>query len=339
MADIPQELLSIIIPCRNAAGTIGKLLDSIREASDEHVETLVVDDGSTDGSPGIAEQYSMRVVRLRERRGPAFCRNLGAREASGTILFFLDADVVLYPDTILRLRETLRNHPGARAVVGAYSGEPANTGWVPRYRALLSAAYYAGKGTEPIDSFLAAMGAVYREPFLELRGFDESYEEPGMEDLEFGHRFSQRYPVLLDPGIRVRHHFPGFFRNTKNYFSRAFSWTGLFLKRGTFESYQTTAGMGFGKAAGCLGVLLLAVSFFRPWALVACIPVFFVYFLAHRAFYGIVLREPGPAARGMMVLLDLYYSVVVTLGALAGFLWHALPGRKRGPRLGRGVRP
>jgi glycosyltransferase involved in cell wall biosynthesis len=320
----PRDLLSIIIPCHNASGTIVKLLDSIQSASDENVETLVVDDRSTDGSTAIASRYPVRVVCHPERRGPAACRNLGAMEARGKILLFLDADVILYPDTVRRFRETFRQDPDVRAVVGAYSKEAANPGWVPRYRALMSAAYYAGKKVEPIDAFLTAMGAVDREVFLGLKGFDIAYTKPDMEDLEFGHRLSREYPVLLNPDIQVRHHFPGFYRNTRNYFSRAFAWTGLFLRRGRFERYQTTAETGFGKAAGFLGVCLLTASPLSTWTFLASLPVFAFYFHAHRKFYGIVLDEPGWRPKVTMLVLDLYYSVVVTLGAIAGFLFHGI---------------
>ena len=61
-------------------------------------EIIVVDDGSVDATSAIAEAAGYRVLHtVRPRSGPAIARNLGAVQASGDILLFLDADVVPLP--------------------------------------------------------------------------------------------------------------------------------------------------------------------------------------------------------------------------------------------------
>jgi glycosyltransferase involved in cell wall biosynthesis len=83
------ELPSTLAAIKNAAGlaTAG----SSRGGQDQEYEIVVVDDGSTDATAGIAEQSGAKVVSI-NRRQIAAARNAGARAARGDILFFVDAD-------------------------------------------------------------------------------------------------------------------------------------------------------------------------------------------------------------------------------------------------------
>jgi glycosyltransferase involved in cell wall biosynthesis len=63
------------------------------------VEILVVDDGSTDGTPGLVKP-PVRLLSTGGRKGAGAARNIGARAAAGEVLFFTDADVVAPPDWI-----------------------------------------------------------------------------------------------------------------------------------------------------------------------------------------------------------------------------------------------
>ena len=87
-------MLSFIIPAHNEELWIGKCLGSIHTSMEqirESYEVIVVDDASTDSTPRIAEQMRARVIRVEHRKISAV-RNAGAREASGEIFFFVDAD-------------------------------------------------------------------------------------------------------------------------------------------------------------------------------------------------------------------------------------------------------
>jgi glycosyltransferase involved in cell wall biosynthesis len=90
--------VSVVIPVYNGAATIGRALESIFAQTFTDHEIIVVDDGSTDRTRAILEQYGDRV-RLVEQpnRGPSAARNNGARHSSGEYLAFLDADDVWMP--------------------------------------------------------------------------------------------------------------------------------------------------------------------------------------------------------------------------------------------------
>jgi hypothetical protein len=91
--------LSLIIPAHNAAATLGDSLASVLAQTRGDWEAIVVDDASTDGTPGVAEQNKNARVRLisSPRRGPAAARNAGLAVALGGSVTFLDADDVVAP--------------------------------------------------------------------------------------------------------------------------------------------------------------------------------------------------------------------------------------------------
>ncbi len=111
-------MISFIVPAYNEEPLIGRTLASIhvaaREAGESY-EVIVVDDGSTDRTAQVADEYGARVVRV-ECRQIAGTRNAGARESAGEILIFVDADTTITPPT---LRATLAALDGGAVAGGA----------------------------------------------------------------------------------------------------------------------------------------------------------------------------------------------------------------------------
>jgi GT2 family glycosyltransferase len=94
----PLPKVSVLIPHFNSGGLLYEALDSVAAQRFREIETLVVDDASTDGSIDLArlaaypEWMRLRVLRLRVNSGPARCRNLGLLRSAGRALCLLDAD-------------------------------------------------------------------------------------------------------------------------------------------------------------------------------------------------------------------------------------------------------
>ena len=82
---------SIIIPARNEAGTIGALLQSLNNTH-PGAEIIVVNDGSEDDTAQIASKSGARVLSLPYSMGNGAAVKAGAREATGDIFIFMDAD-------------------------------------------------------------------------------------------------------------------------------------------------------------------------------------------------------------------------------------------------------
>ena len=90
--------ITVIVPCLNAAGTLGDALDSVFTQTAPPLEVLVIDDGSTDRSVAIAKSFDARVrVLPNPSRGPGAARRLGVTQAGGTYIAFIDADDVIEP--------------------------------------------------------------------------------------------------------------------------------------------------------------------------------------------------------------------------------------------------
>ncbi|WP_298815762.1 glycosyltransferase family 2 protein [Chloroflexus sp.] len=109
--------LSVIIPCYNAAATLGEQLTALAEQTwDRPWEVIVADNGSRDDSRRVAADFLRRMPNLRiidasARRGGAFARNEGARHARGTALAFVDADDVVAPGWLAAIGAALDRHP------------------------------------------------------------------------------------------------------------------------------------------------------------------------------------------------------------------------------------
>jgi glycosyltransferase involved in cell wall biosynthesis len=106
-----QYKTSVVIPCYNQASTLARAILSALNQTLPPAEVVVVDDGSTDGSKGVAESFGTAVIYIRQQnRGPAAARNLGVRNATGEFLGFLDADDWWSPEFVARCSELLRAH-------------------------------------------------------------------------------------------------------------------------------------------------------------------------------------------------------------------------------------
>ncbi len=113
MRKIPSY--SVVIPVYNSRDTIRKALLSVVGQSVPPQEVIVVDDGSTDGSPDFVEGLALPLVRVvrQANAGPAVARNRGIAESRGEYVCFLDADDWWDEDFLHHITNMIKNHPGA----------------------------------------------------------------------------------------------------------------------------------------------------------------------------------------------------------------------------------
>lgn len=115
-----KALVSVIMPVKNAEAYLRESIESILSQSYETIELVIVDDGSSDGSLGIASEYADRLVLCScESRGVWSARNFGVQVASGEYLAFQDADDVAFPDRIKIQMNYLLTNPEMGIVFGS----------------------------------------------------------------------------------------------------------------------------------------------------------------------------------------------------------------------------
>jgi GT2 family glycosyltransferase len=197
--------ISVVIPVHNGGGRVVDCLASLARQREHVLEFLVVDDSSTDGALECATSLGARVFKVASRSGPASARNLGALAATGDVLLFLDADVCIHDDTILRIRQRFEAEPELGAVFGSYDSDPRAPHLVSQFRNLLHC-FVHQTSNQRASTFWSGCGAIRREIFLDSKGFDTSYSAPCVEDIELGVRLIRKgVRIALDPAIQVKH--------------------------------------------------------------------------------------------------------------------------------------
>jgi len=197
--------LSIVVPVFNGSGTLPLCLRALGDSSYLPFEFFVVDDGSSDNSLAIAEQFSATILSTGGRFGPSKARNLAARHATGEVLVFLDADVAVHPDALARIAEHFESDPALDALIGSYDDSPSDPGFVSQFKNLMHA-FVHSQGNDQAFTFWCGCGAVRRTVYLDHGGLDESYERPSIEDIELGYRMrAAGRKIALDPQVQCKH--------------------------------------------------------------------------------------------------------------------------------------
>jgi glycosyltransferase involved in cell wall biosynthesis len=197
--------VSIIVPVHNGGTAFQQCLISLANHAHAAAEIIVVVDGGTDTSEQIAHEFGAKVVTFSRSGGPARARNAGAKIAQGDILFFVDADVTIAPDTIEQIQTIFGQQPDLGALIGSYDDAPGASNFLSQYKNLFHH-YTHQTASEEASTFWGACGAVRREVFWSVGGFDETYRYPSVEDIELGYRLKQRgYRIQLCRTVQVKH--------------------------------------------------------------------------------------------------------------------------------------
>lgn len=201
--------LSVLVPVLNGRELLPATLGAIFASDLPRVdwELVVVDDGSTDGTAEWASTRADRVSVVDDGpKGPGFARNQGAAEVDGDVIVLIDADVQVGPQALRRIRDHFTDSPDVGAVFGAYDEHPGSPDFLSQYRNLYHR-YVHLVGAGDAETFWAGCGAVRRDLFLRLGGFDTiAYPRPQIEDIELGYRIRDAgYRIVLDPEIGGSH--------------------------------------------------------------------------------------------------------------------------------------
>ncbi len=293
----PDPYLSVVVPVLDGGADFERCLAALADSEFRDYELIVVDDGSTDGSTGLAAAYGARIVRSSGRSGPGASRNLGADHARGEVLFFLDADCEVHSDTLGRAAGVLRAAAPPDAVFGSYDAAPAAGGLVARFKNLQHH-WVHQRGRAEAATFWAGCGAVRRSAFQAVGGFDgELFPRPSIEDIELGYRLRERgFTVRLCPAMQVKHlkrwTLAGMIRT--DVIDRGVPWTRLMLSRGYLETDLNLAWRHrIGVALAWMLLVLVLLSPLAPRLLWAAATAAVTLLAVNLGFYRFLARREG----------------------------------------------
>jgi len=319
--------VSVIIPMYNAEKLIERCLAPLLAmlGRGEVEEIIVVNDGSTDGSPAIVRQHaSVQLIAMEAQGGPGAARNRASQTARGEYLWFVDSDVIVADNAARVLRETLALRRPA-AVIGSYDDQPGANNFLSQYKNLVHH-YYHHRGKDQASTFWAGCGAVQRPLFLQLGGFDtQRYRYPSIEDIELGYRIAGAGgTIVLERRLQGKHLKEWRFVNLLHteVFRRALPWSRLMLER-----KDVTDDLNVGKnerlRAALTGAVLLSAfawvaGWVSDWVLVVLIAALIA---ANAGFIAFFARTRGPlfAVRAFLFHQLYYlYSSATFAAAMAG---------------------
>lgn len=230
--------VSVVIPVYRGGEEFRRCLQSLFQAIPQPQEIIVVADGNCAEDCAIVYETTtssstpILVLYTPEPLGPARARNLGAAQANGDVVFFVDADVSIAPDAIGQIQQIFADDLELGAVFGSYDDQPAAANFVSQYKNLMHH-YVHQTAREEASTFWSGCGAVRRAVFVEMNGFSSSYQRPCIEDIELGYRMRQvGYRIRLNKQLQGKHlkRWTPVSLIKTDFFQRALPWTELILR-------------------------------------------------------------------------------------------------------------
>lgn len=285
-----ETKLSVIIPCFNAADTIGIQLEALASQRwSESWEVIVSDNGCTDNTIGIVNQYkgrftNLRIVDASDKRGQAHARNKGAQCANGELFLFCDADDEVAPGWLAAMGEALSKYDFVACRIDIAKLNPA---WIIKSR---GHAQSDGLQTFRYPPYLPHAGGstlgVRRWAHEAIGGFDES--KTFLEDTDYCWKIQAlgiklHFVPHATAYVRLRHSIKGNYLQVRNYAEYSIklykeyrllgmpklswkksleSWKGLFISvlknifkirdRGDIAYWAWIFGWRIGRLRGCI---------------------------------------------------------------------------------------
>ncbi len=217
MANKNEKIFSVIIPTYNRAAVLEKCLSALcnQNFAADMFEVIVCDDGSSDTTTELIKKIEVpyRLIYLRqENKGPAAARNMGIRKSTGKYLLILNDDAILNFDALKIHYDMQVKHLGEKiSVLGAFNLLPEytrsllgyfvnTTDSLFNYPKMISGLLYN------YEHFYTCNISILKAAAVSADLFNETFNGPAAEDIEFGYRLEQAgYRVLYEDSCIAWH--------------------------------------------------------------------------------------------------------------------------------------
>jgi len=319
---------SLIIPAYRDHTEFAICLASAARIDPPPGEIIIVVDGNNQAVMDRACGHGFKTIMLTGAPGVAAARNAGAKAATGRLLLFTDSDVEVPVSFVAQAVRVFADAPEFAAAIGAYDDQPSAPGMVSRYRNLLHHFTHQNARAEA-QTFWGGCGAIMKDAFDSVGGFDERYHKPSVEDIELGYRLKQKgWRIRLDPTWQVKH--------LKNWtlasmihtdlFRRAIPWSQLLVREKRMDNdlnIDTSS-----RISGLLVVLLftsLAGRWLSPFVDAVSLISLAGIAILNRRFFMFLMNRGGVKLVVSGYLLHLVYLSCAVIGFVIG----RLTGQKR----------
>ena len=323
-------LFSFVVPTHNSKETIIPLLNSINTSNFNNFKTfemVIVDDNSKDNTFNIVKEnikkykFKISIFSFKKHIGPARARNIGATSAKGKFLVFLDGDVSLQKATLKNIYQLLMTNK-VQAFTGIWDFHQKTKAFFPQFKALRDWSYWFAEKIEDHRYYLFStrIAGIERKLFIKLKGFNESYPEPTVEDIEFTYRIEKIIPIKFAANIIVNHEFEGFKIVAFKYFKRSRDWIKLFTTRRQFDPVATSKREAV-KPFMIIFFALCFIFFFITKLSIfvyATLLVSIVYLLKERQFLRILYQKKGLIFMLKSIPVSITLYLVILMGAILG---------------------
>jgi hypothetical protein len=292
--------LSVVIPATDGRTTLPRALEAVRAATTPPEEVIVIEE------PLLLS--------------PARARNLGARQATGDVVVFVDADVEVHRDTFSRIRRAFEEDDELVAVFGSYDDDPERHGLVSDFRNLLHH-HVHHESAGPASTFWTGLGAIRRDAFLASGGFEPRFTSASLEDVELGMRLARAgRRLLLDPNIQGKHLKRWTLTSMMgtDLVRRGIPWVRLLLMN-DMRSTALNLGWRHRVSAGTSGVMLVALLARRPRVAAGAA---IVLVSLNQSFYRLLVRKRGWRQGAVAIPLHVLHHLVGIVAVPAGVVLH-----------------
>jgi GT2 family glycosyltransferase len=337
---MPREAVpvrfSFIVPFHCNLASLARCLSAL-DPLPALSELIVAADGAVEDRRAIASRHQARVIAVDGPSGPAVARNAAAAAANGDVLVFVDADVVVSRSGLAGMTRAFGEQPHIAAIFGSYDEQPADAGFMSQYKNL-SHAFIHQSSASKARTFWAGFGAVRRDAFFRVGGFDERFGRPSVEDIDLGYRLTEAgYEIVLDPALSACHLKRWTLRSAivSDVRDRGIPWTQLVLRYGAMANdlnlraeYRWSVLLAYLALAS--SVLALYDSRFLP-----AVPLLLLALTAlNRSLYGFFYRQRGVSFAARVWVLHgvhhlyngLSFAIGTVLFGAARYLGVRLPG-------------
>jgi glycosyltransferase involved in cell wall biosynthesis len=217
------DSLTIVIPTYNRRDILAKALEGyLAQSAPARIhELLVVDDGSTDDTESMVQEFGEKtpfpVRYLRQpNRGPAAARNFGIREAGSSLVLFTDSDIIPERGLVEQHVDWHRRNPEITVAVLGY------VTWSPELGATPFMRWYGERGglfkyhrlrglvKAPFEFFYTCNLSLKTEFLRTFGQFDEDFKSAAFEDIELGYRLDKKGLQVMYNPTAVGYHYQFF---------------------------------------------------------------------------------------------------------------------------------